>query len=259
MSHFDGNIASFFQTLGSNYIDYRPIEENETRKEVEFYISKLPLELRNRNDKLYLDMCCGYGRHSLIFAQKGWNVTGVDNSKELLNLGFSKKKALKVDVRFIKSDMRYYFTKDQYHLASILANSFGFFSDEENRSVVKNISTLLKPNGWFIIETFNRHYQIKKINDYPISEKNVPSGKVYKFENYTPETLRKKVNVIFYNQYKKYEMNYSIRLYSFEEMVEMAQDAGLILEHAFGNHHGDSFNERMFKSMILFFRKKNEG
>src|SRR5690349_19507514 len=33
-----------------------------------------------------LDLCCGPGRHSLEFAQLGFNVTGVDRSRFLLDI-----------------------------------------------------------------------------------------------------------------------------------------------------------------------------
>jgi len=52
--------------------DY-PWTEN-TEHQVEFIIKKLELTGKER----ILDLACGFGRHCISFAQKGFSVTGVD-------------------------------------------------------------------------------------------------------------------------------------------------------------------------------------
>ena len=46
----------------------------DTRRQVDFLIEKLEL---NGSEKI-LDLACGFGRHSLEFARRGFVVTGVD-------------------------------------------------------------------------------------------------------------------------------------------------------------------------------------
>ena len=43
------------------------------------------LRLAGKRRGAVLDLCCGPGRHSVAFAKRGWQVTGVDRSQFLLN------------------------------------------------------------------------------------------------------------------------------------------------------------------------------
>lgn len=46
----------------------------DTKRQVDFLIDKLELKGNER----ILDLACGFGRHSLEFARRGYEVTGVD-------------------------------------------------------------------------------------------------------------------------------------------------------------------------------------
>ena len=46
----------------------------DTRRQVDFVLEKLQL----RGDERILDLACGFGRHSLELARRGFSVTGVD-------------------------------------------------------------------------------------------------------------------------------------------------------------------------------------
>ena len=52
----------------------------ETKNEVDFLIDQLKLQ---GNEKI-LDLACGYGRHSLELARRGYDVTGIDITSEYI-------------------------------------------------------------------------------------------------------------------------------------------------------------------------------
>ena len=54
------------------------VQTEDTTREVDFIISKLSLQ---RNERI-LDLACGFGRHSLELARRGFDVTGVDITPE---------------------------------------------------------------------------------------------------------------------------------------------------------------------------------
>ena len=57
-----------------NYVKvYRELEKR-TSREVDSILRMMNLRSRAR----ILDLCCGYGRHSIELAQKGFAVTGYD-------------------------------------------------------------------------------------------------------------------------------------------------------------------------------------
>lgn len=52
----------------------------DTKNEVDFLIDQLKLQ---GNEKI-LDLVCGYGRHSLELARRGYDVTGIDITSEYI-------------------------------------------------------------------------------------------------------------------------------------------------------------------------------
>jgi ubiquinone/menaquinone biosynthesis C-methylase UbiE len=56
--------------------------------------------------KSILDLGCGTGGHSLILSERGYEVVGVDNSKQMLNIARKKAGDRNLLVKFIDSDIR---------------------------------------------------------------------------------------------------------------------------------------------------------
>lgn len=52
-----------------------------------------------------LDLGCGTGGHSLILAKRGYNVLGVDRSKEMIDIAKRKFDNLNLPIKFINSDI----------------------------------------------------------------------------------------------------------------------------------------------------------
>lgn len=100
-----------------------------------------------------LDLCCGPARHSVILAQKGFEVTGVDRSPFLLG------KASEL----VQSDMRDFVRPGTFDLALSLFTSFGYFDTrDEDLAVLRNVRTSLKTGGVFLIDVMSEEYVISQ-------------------------------------------------------------------------------------------------
>jgi SAM-dependent methyltransferase len=100
-----------------------------------------------------LDLCCGPGRHALEFAQRGFQVTGVDKSEFLLGEARERASQANISVEWIQQDMRLFHRPAAFDLVCNLYTSFGYFEDErDNFQVLQNIYENLKENGVLIIE-----------------------------------------------------------------------------------------------------------
>jgi 2-polyprenyl-3-methyl-5-hydroxy-6-metoxy-1,4-benzoquinol methylase len=53
-----------------------------------------------------IDIGCGTGRHSIELAKRGYNLTGIDLSKSLLERAREKSLALNLQINFQKHDAR---------------------------------------------------------------------------------------------------------------------------------------------------------
>lgn len=100
-----------------------------------------------------LDLCCGPGRHSVEFAQRGFQVTGVDRSAFLLERAREHASQTETAVEWVQEDMRRFVRPAQFDLACNLFTSFGYFDNEQDDLLVlRNLYQSLKKNGALIID-----------------------------------------------------------------------------------------------------------
>ncbi|PYO03362.1 MAG: hypothetical protein DMD91_01290 [Candidatus Rokuibacteriota bacterium] len=103
-----------------------------------------------------LDAPCGFGRHSVEFARRGYAVTGVDFNETELERARSAAKSARVPLRLISQDMRDMEFSGEFDLAVNLFSSIGYFSDDEDRLLIDRFWHALKPDGLFVLDTRNR-------------------------------------------------------------------------------------------------------
>jgi SAM-dependent methyltransferase len=103
-----------------------------------------------------LDLCCGPGRHSVEFARRGFAVTGVDLTSFLLDRARERAAEAGVAVEWVHEDMRHFRRPAAFDLACSMFTSWGYFGDEDNVQVLRNIRESLAPGGIFVLETLQR-------------------------------------------------------------------------------------------------------
>lgn len=112
--------------------------------------------LRKRENGNILELCCGTGRLTILLAQEGYNITGVDNSVSMLMQAKTKANELNIPIRFIESDIRYLDLPDLYDIIFIPFNSIHhLYSNQDFFKVLTGIKKHLKEDGYFIFDCFN--------------------------------------------------------------------------------------------------------
>ncbi len=97
-----------------NYLKvYSHRDESEAARLVGLIVQTFNL----KSDSKILDMACGSGRHAVIFAKKGFDVTAVDLSQRLMSE--AKENALQNDIKidFVLSDILDFETTKRFNLA----------------------------------------------------------------------------------------------------------------------------------------------
>ena len=118
---------------------------------VDFCIETLNLE----DGEEILDIACGAGDHSVLFAKKGLKVAGFDISSSLIKSAEEHAEAEGASVEFFKGDMREINFVQRFHGAVILSHSFGFFNHEENASVLQGAYDALCEGGKLLLDLMN--------------------------------------------------------------------------------------------------------
>jgi SAM-dependent methyltransferase len=173
-----------------------------------------------------LDVGCGYGRHAMELAARGFHVVGVDLSLPLLLRGADEAQRRGLDINFVHADMREMDFDQQFDGAYCLFSTFGYFDDETNKKVATLIGKALKPGGKLILEMLNRDYVI---GDLPARVWWEGDGCVVLEEvefNYFSSRVQSKRSVVF-DDGRQVEQEISVRVYSLHEVGKMLHAAGL--------------------------------
>ena len=74
----------------------------DANRQVDFLIKQLHL----KGTEKILDLACGFGRHSLEFARRGYDVTGIDITPAYIDYANEQAKKENLNAKFICQDIR---------------------------------------------------------------------------------------------------------------------------------------------------------
>lgn len=204
-----------------------------------------------------IDVPCGYGRHAVELAKRGYSVTGVELNRTFLAKAKENAREVGVRVRFHHGDMLKLRYKKQFDAAINIFTSLGYFeTDEKDKRFFEGVHRSLKTQGRFIVDFTNRDWLVrnfKKKEQHRLPgnimmlierEFNPVSGKMK--ERRTKRLLAKE---------STRTTTSTLRLYAANELIAMAQSVGFVLESAFGNFDGSPLSLTSRRIILLF--KKN--
>jgi len=188
-----------------------------------------------------LDLGCGFGRHAIELALRGYEVTGVDISTELL--AYAKKIAEEkgVSVSWVQRDMRKTDFLDEFDGAICLFTSFGYFeSEKEDFRVLSGVSQALMPGSRFVLDVENRDGLLMRYQ--PRDWWETKSGDLVMEERrFDPVKGRGHTKIVLIDKGYKKMYNLSIRWYSVPELDRMLKDAGMRIHSLYGGLDGSNY------------------
>lgn len=228
----------FEQIFDEDYLRTLPfLTPQSTQAEANFVIESLAAGPGAQ----VLDVGCGYGRHAMELAARGYHVVGLDSSLPLLLRGADEAQRRGLNINFVHGDMRELTFDSQFDGAYCLFSTFGYFDDETNKKTAQNIARALKPGARFIIEILNRDYII---GDLPSRVWWEGDGCVVLEEvefNYFSSRILSHRSVVF-DDGRQLEQEISIRGYSLHELGKLLHAAGFrVIEVSGGMHNRGRF------------------
>ena len=173
---------------------FMPLQaEDFTHKDAAFLARQLPLPRYRR----VLDMCCGYGRHALLIAQRGYQVTGLDRDEAAIAEAQRRAAQAGQAVTYLIGDIRQLSNvPGEFDAVINMWQSFCYFDEETNADLLRQIAGKLTPGGRFIIDMYNRHYyeshqgfQRREIDGITIESNNYLQGnRLHSVLQYRDET-----------------------------------------------------------------------
>ena len=212
------------------YLANRPLRRQErTEREVTGIIRLLGLDAKRHKRYNILDVPCGWGRHSLSLARRGFWVEGIDLNEQFVQKARREAEKLRIgNVSFRVGDMRdilKIYPEQSFDLILNLWTSFGFFGDEQDKSLLCSFYRLLRDNGRVLIHLdLNPKRVCQGIFDEP-SVRQLTSGRKLFVEEYYCEEDRSVYGVWRIEGANKAH-TYKIRVYDEVEWNSMANYAG---------------------------------
>jgi SAM-dependent methyltransferase len=124
------------------------ISPEHTRLEAD-YLAK---ELRLSPGARVLDVPCGHGRHSVELARRGYRMTGVDISPEMIRAAQAHAASAGVQVEWRNAEMRELAGPAQFDAAFCFGNSFGYLDREGTAAFLGGIAQVLRPKARFAFD-----------------------------------------------------------------------------------------------------------
>ena len=188
-------------------------------------------------DGLVLELGCGTGSMTELLAEKGYDMIGVDNSEDMLEIAMEKKERSGLDILYLLQDMREFELYGTVRAVICLCDSLNYLLEEDDLlTTFKLVNNYLDPNGLFIFD-FNTVYKYETvIGDSTIAENREDCSFIW--ENYY--TAEDQINeydlTIFVKQqkdlFRKFTETHLQRGYTLETMKRLVEQSGLIFVEA---------------------------
>ncbi|MFH0903374.1 MAG: class I SAM-dependent methyltransferase [Pseudomonadota bacterium] len=226
-----GGKAWFEEVFDEDYLRTLPfLTPQATQREALFIVDSLGV----KPGAHLLDVGCGYGRHAMELVGRGYHVVGLDLALPLLIRGADEAQRRGLTINFVHGDMRELTFDAQFDGAYCVFSTFGYFDDDSNRRVLRNIARALKPGARFLLDVLNRDYVIAELPTRVWWE---GDGCVVLEEvdfNYFGSRLLSNRSVVFEDG-RQLEQEISIRAYSVHELVRVLVQTGFKVAEISGN------------------------
>ncbi|MCG2792694.1 MAG: class I SAM-dependent methyltransferase [Weeksellaceae bacterium] len=229
---------------------YHILYKNHDYKEAEDFLDVLTHAIKLENNAKIIDLACGRGRHSAYLNKLGYDVLGLDLSA--CNIAFDQQFE-NGSLKFRVHDMRNPIESEPVDVVFNLFTSFGYFeTEEEDQSVFRSVSDVLKEDGYFVLDFLNSEYVKKVIAPQSSVEKeNIVFNMKKHIEN---GFIIKEID--FEDQGKKFHFFEKVKLTSAEKILQYAEEFGFELVKRWGDYQLNDFDEAVSQRCINLFRKK---
>lgn len=242
------NNTNFFST-GSPYLNHPLLTPERTAKEIDFVLKHADLD----RGASILDVGCGFGRHSIELALRGYQVVGIDPSDAMISVANERATEVRGKPKFVLARGEEFTSRDKFDAAICLFTTLGQIDEiGENSNLVDRVENVLHPGGIFIIEVPNHIW---------VTENLQTSERFGDIDNYTIITrqydqvekiVTEKFELVLPEGIKDYLLRY--RLFSQKELGRLLRKANFDIKAIFGDYDGHPFT--YYSSTIIIVAQK---
>ena len=217
-------------------------------------------QLHLKGTEKILDLACGFGRHSLEFARRGYDVTGIDITPAYIDYANEQAKKENLNAKFICQDIRTItFDKEFDVVLNMADGAIGYLEDDgENHKIFSVIAKALKNGGKHFMDIMNgsyaqTHFPCKL---WDAGEKGLTLS-AFEWEKDRKTLIYGQVDYMYGEALYKPEMKEGnpIRLYSLDEITEIFGKLGLRICNSFADFSGKPSSDNDIQLMVYSIRE----
>lgn len=181
---------------------------------------------------LLLELGCGTGSMTELLSQKGYDMIGVDNSEDMLEIAMDKRVNSGHDILYLLQDMREFELYGTVRAVISICDSMNYILEEEDLlQVFRLVNNYLDPGGYFIFD-LNTIYKYEQIGESTIAE-NLEEASFIWDNFYDAKTQINEYELAIFipegeeGLYRKYEEFHEQRGYDPEVIRRLLEEAGM--------------------------------
>ena len=213
---------------------YDELMDNVPYEEWAQFILNL-LQDRKITEGLVLELGCGTGKLMTLLGKAGFDMIGVDNSVEMLQIAREKTSQ---DFLYLLQDMREVELYGTVKAVISVCDSVNYITKkEELRKVFQLVNNYLDPEGVFIFD-FNTEYKYRElIGETVIAEDREDVSFIW-FNEYDEDSHLNDIDLKVFVQeegdiYRKFQEEHIQRGYTLDEIKQLLEESGLIFLEAY--------------------------
>lgn len=184
---------------------------------------------------ILLDLGCGTGNLTELLSKQGFDMIGIDNSFDMLEIAIEKKERSGQDILYLLQDMREFELYGTVSAVVSICDSINYIlSYEDLVQVFRLVNNYLDPEGIFIFDLNTEYKYTALLADNTIAE-NRDKGSFIWENYYYPEEKINEYDLTLFIQtqpesedlYQKFVETHYQRCYSLKEIKSALNDAGL--------------------------------
>lgn len=219
------NQYTSFAQVYDTFMDNIPYEQGAQ------YLHTL-LEQNGITSGLIAELGCGTGTLTELLAKQGYDMIGIDNSIEMLDIAQEKKGKSQLDILYLLQDMREFELYGTVAGIVSFCDSINYITEpDELLEVFRLVNNYLDPKGCFIFDFHTTHYYKNVLGDSTIAEDRDEVSFIW--DNYYDEDscINEYLLSIFVEEepdlYRKFQEEHFQRSYSLEEIKKLLAQSGL--------------------------------
>ena len=218
---------------------YDVFMDNVPYKKWADYLEEILKEERIENG-LVLELGCGTGNMTEELASRGYDMIGVDNAEEMLEIAMKKKEKSGHDILYLLQDMQEFELYGTVRAIVSVCDSVNYITEEkELEQVFRLVNNYLDPQGIFVFD-FNTQYKYETLlGNQTIAEDREDCSFIWDNYYYEDEKINEYELTLFIkenerdNLYRKYQEMHYQKAYSLDEIKKLIEWSGLTFVAAY--------------------------